>query len=154
MPKIVEVALESIACTNNGFGGNVQISGNTFGSAFQNTLDEQSTDTRVIFPFPAGPISIAEGETKLITMEGVRFSLTLNTPSHEPVHLGAKFLKVVGELNSGLGSNDFVIRFDDPLPFAPSPSERPDNPRRYDLDYATANLGIRLTFAAFVAQVI
>jgi hypothetical protein len=29
MTKIVEVALESIACTNNGFGGTVQISGNT-----------------------------------------------------------------------------------------------------------------------------
>ena len=153
MPKIVEVALESIACTNNGFGGNVQISGNTFGSTFANTPEQQLTDTRVIFPFPAGPISIAEGEIKAITMRGVRFVLTVNNPSHEPVDQGDKFLKVVGELNSGLGSNDFLIWFDDPLPFAPSPSERPDNPRRYDLKYDTPNLGIRLTFTAFVAQV-
>ena len=151
MTKIVEVALESIACTNNGFGGTVQISGNTFGSTFQNNPPDELRDTRVIFPFPAGPISIAEGETKSITMEGVRFSLS--TPSIEPPALNPKVLQVVGELNNGLGSNAFLIRFDDPLPFARSTSEPPANPRRFTLDYATANLAIRLTFTAFVVQV-
>lgn len=151
MTKIIEVALESIACTNNGFGGAVQVSGNTFGSTFQNFDLVQVRDTRAIFPFPAGPISIAEGETKSITMEGVRFSLS--TPSIEPPELNPKVLKVVGELNNGLGSNAFLIRFDDPLPFAPSTSDPPDNPKRFKLDYTTANLAITLTFTAFVVQV-
>jgi hypothetical protein len=153
MVKIVEVELESIACTNNGFGGTVQISGNTFGSTFQTNPDNPAElrDTRAIFPFPAGPISIAEGETKSITMEGVRFSLS--TPSIEPPELNPKVLKVVGELNNGLGSNSFLIHFNDPLVFADSPSEPPEDPTRFKLDYATANLGITLTFTAFVAQV-
>lgn len=151
MTKIIEVELESIACTNNGFGGAVQISGNTFGSTFQNFDLAQVRDTRAIFPFPAGPISIAEGETKSITMEGVRFSLS--TPSIEPPELNPKVLKVVGELNNGLGDNAFLIRFDDPLPFAPSTSEPPANPARFKLDYTTANLAVTLTFTAFVVQV-
>jgi len=96
----------------------------------------------VIFPFPAGPISIAEGETKSITMKGFRFSLSM--PSIEPVTLNPKVLKVVGELNNGLGSNAFLIHFEDPLPFAPSPSEPPANPRRYELEYATAELPKKL----------
>jgi hypothetical protein len=153
MVKILEVELESIACTRNGFGGTVQISGNTFGSTFQNDPDipDDVRDTRTIFPFPAGPISIAAGETKSITMEGIRFSLS--TPSIEPPNLNPKVLKVVGELNNGLGSNAFLIRFDDPLPFAPLTSDPPGEPRRFKLDYATANLAITLTFTAFVAQV-
>jgi hypothetical protein len=97
-----------------------------FGSTFQNNPPDGLRDTRVIFPFPAGPISIAEGETKSITMEGVRFSLS--TPSIEPVDLNPKVLQVVGELNNGLGGNAFLIRFDDPLPFAPSTSELPLRP--------------------------
>jgi hypothetical protein len=76
----------------------------------------------VIFPFPAGPISIAEGETKSITMKGVRFSLS--TPSIEPVTLNPKVLKVVGELNNGLGSNAFLIHFEDPLPLPLRPPSR------------------------------
>ena len=84
-------------------------------------------------------------------MEGVRFSLS--TPSIEPVDLNPKVLQVVGELNNGLGGNAFLIRFDGPLPFAPSTSEPPANPRRYGLDYATANLAITLIFTAFVVQV-
>ena len=153
MPRILEFALESIACTNNGFGDTVQISGNTFGSTFQNNPDvpAELRDTRAIFPFPAGPISIAEGETKSIAMDGVRFSLS--SPSTEPPNLSPKVLKVVGELNNGLGSNAFVVRFDDPLPFAPSTSVPPDNPKRFRLDYETDNLAITLTFTGFVVQV-
>jgi hypothetical protein len=111
------------------------------GSTFQNRPDEELRTQEVIFPFPTGPISIAEGETKSITMKGVRFSLS--TPAIEPVTPNPKVLKVVGELNNGLGSNAFLIHFEDPLPFAPSPSEPPANPRRYELEYATANLAIR-----------
>jgi hypothetical protein len=84
------------------------------GSTFQNRPDEELRTQEVIFPFPTGPISIAEGETKSITMKGVRFSLSM--PSIEPVTLNPKVLKVVGELNNGLGSNAFLIHFEDPLP--------------------------------------
>jgi hypothetical protein len=84
-------------------------------------------------------------------MEGVRFSLS--TPTIEPPNLNPKVLKVVGELNNGLGSNAFLIRFDDPLPFAASPADPPADPKRFKLDYTTANLAITLTFTAFVAQV-
>jgi hypothetical protein len=68
----------------------------------------RNCETRSYLPFPAGPISIAEGETKAITMKGVRFSLS--TPSIEPVTLDPKVLKVVGELNNGLGRNAFPIQ--------------------------------------------
>lgn len=153
MPKIVEVALESIACTNNGFGGTVQISGKTFGSRFRNSPDVPADfiDKEDIFPFPAGPISISEGETKWITMDGVRFSLSV--PEIEPATHFPRVLKVEGELNNGLGSKAFLIRFNDQLPFAPSPSEPCADPMRFKLDYATANLSITLTFTGCVAQV-
>jgi hypothetical protein len=82
---------------------------------------------------------------------GVRFGLS--TPSIEPPNQNPKVLKVVGELNNGLGSKSFLIRFDDPLPFAPSTYQPPENPARYRLDYATANLAVTLVFTAFVAQV-
>jgi hypothetical protein len=59
----------------------------------------------VIFPFPAGPISIREGETKSITMKGVRFSLS--TPSIEPVTLNPKVLKAVGDSTTGLAAMPF-----------------------------------------------
>jgi hypothetical protein len=149
MPKIISVELKSIACTENGFGGTVQISGNTFGSTFQNLDLTGVRDTRTIFPFPAGPIAIAKGETKSITMDDVRFSLKI---TNEPPELSPKVLKVVGELNNGLGSNSFLIRWDDPLPFAPTPAEDPEHPAEFNLDYTTANLAITLTFIVWVAH--
>jgi len=149
MPRIVGTKLKSIACTHNGFGGTVQISGNSFGSAFQNLDLTGLRDTRTIFPFPAGPMAIALGETKSITMDDVRFSLKI---TNEPPELSPKILKVVGELNNGLGSNAFFIRWDDPLPFAPSTSEVPEHPKEFKLDYTTANLAITLTFIAWAVQ--
>lgn len=65
----------------------------------------------------------------------------------------SQLLKVVGELNNGLGSSAFLIRFNDPLPFAPSTDEQPENPQRFELDYSTSNLSIPLTFTSFVVQV-
>lgn len=64
--------------------------GKTFGSTFQNNPDipAELRDTRVLFPFPSGPVSIAAGETKSITMEGVRFSPS--TRSIEPPNLNPK----------------------------------------------------------------
>jgi hypothetical protein len=87
MPRIVGTKLKSIACTHNGFGGTVQISGNSFGSAFQNLDLTGLRDTRTIFPFPAGPMAIALGETKSITMDDVRFSLKI---TNEPPELSPK----------------------------------------------------------------
>jgi hypothetical protein len=147
----MSVKLKSIACTENGFGGTVQLSGNTFGSTFQNLDVTGLRDTRPIFPFPAGPITIAEGETKSIIMSDVRFNLKT---TNEPAELNPKVLKVMGELNNGLGSNSFLIRWDDfHLPHAPSPAEEPKDPAEFKLDYTTANLAITLTFIVWVAQV-
>lgn len=153
MVKIVEFALESIACARNGFGGAVQISGDTFGATYVTNPDDPSQirDRRAIFPFPAGPVTISEGETRPITMDGVRFSLA--TPSLGGPPNSAKVLKVTGELNNGLGAASFLVRFDDPLPFAPSTSEPPENPKRFPLIYTTSNLTITLTFTGFTVQV-
>jgi hypothetical protein len=151
LPRIISVKLKSIACTENGFGGTVQISGNTFGSTFQNLDLTGLRDTRTIFPFPAGPVAIEEGETKSITMDDVRFSLKT---TNEPPELSPKVLKVVGDLTNGLGSNSFLVRWDDfSLPHAPSPAEDPEHPAEFKLDYTTANLAITLTFIVWVAQV-
>jgi hypothetical protein len=149
MTRIIAVALETIACTNNGFGGTVQISGNSVGSTFKNVNFTELRDTRVIFSFPAGPISITEGETKWITMDHVRFSLRTQ---HDPQD-HTRVFRLVSDLNNGLGSNAFVIGWEDPLPFAPSTSVPPDDPKRFGLDYTTANLAITLTFIAYTVQV-
>jgi hypothetical protein len=153
MPKIIEVALDQISCLRNGFGGEVLVSGNIFGAEFQDDPDDPDDQRTVksIFPFPAGPIAISEGETTSITMSGVRFSLS--APSIEPPTLGPKFLKIGGDLSSGLGSNFFTIRFDHPLPFADTPSTPPAVPARFDLGFSQPNLEIVLGFDLFVAQV-
>jgi hypothetical protein len=150
MPKIIDVTLQQIACTANGFGGAVQLSGDLFGITFNNELDNPNdVDQRHdIFPFPNGPISISQGQVVPITMRAVTFSMAAPSagPSTTP-----KFLKIGGELNDGLGSQFFVIGFQDPLPFITQTGfDPPPPPRKFNLDYRNANLAITLTFGAGV----
>jgi hypothetical protein len=153
MPKLIDVTLQQIACTANGFGGAVQLNGDLFGITFNNELDNPGDvdDRRDIFPFPNGPISISQGQVVPVTMGAVTFSMA--APSAGP-SITPKFLKIGGELNGGLGSRFFVIGFQDPLPFiTQTGSERPPAPRQFSLDYSSANLKVTLTFGAGVTQV-
>jgi hypothetical protein len=146
--KYVDVILQQIACTANGFGGAVQISGDLFGATFQNDPNNPN-DLKVqqdIFPFPNGPISISEGQVVPITMESVRF--TLGT-GHEPPDLFTKFLKFGGSLNPGLGSQFRAIGFDESLPLSPAAGGE-DPPAKYDLAYTSPNLRVTLTFGLSV----
>lgn len=152
MPKIVWVRLETISCDANGFGGAVQLSGNTFGATFQNNPNNASDqrDSKSIFPFPNGPISLSQGQTHTITMEPVAFLLGVGLP-HEPEDLGPKILKFGGELNNGLGSNFTAIPSTEPLPFVDDSLQ--GTPRQFPLVFATSNLSMTLTFGLIVRQV-
>ncbi len=153
MPKLIDVTLQQISCTTNGFGGAVQLTGDLFGATFNNDPNNPGdlNDKRDIFPFPNGPISISKGQVVPITMDAVTF--TLAAPDVGPGDT-PKFLKVGGELGDGLGSQFFSIRFDDALPFLrPQGDEPPQQPRKFDLNYSNANLQITLTFGAGVNEV-
>src|SRR5262245_60324910 len=152
MPKIVWVRLQTISCDSNGFGGLVQLSGNTFGATYQNNpnnLNDQR-DLKSIFPFPNGPISLSEGQIHSITMGPVAFSLGV-APPHEPADLDPKFLKFGGELNNGLGSNFTTIPSDEPLPFVDD--SLVGEARPFPLVFAASNLTMTLTFGLIVRQV-
>ncbi|MFF0613190.1 hypothetical protein ACFYUD_31435 [Nocardia tengchongensis] len=152
MPKIIDLKLQQITCTANGFGGAVQLSGDVFGATFQNDPNDPN-DLKVkedIFPFPNGPISISEGQVVPITMKSVRWALS--NPNHEPPNLAPKFLKVGGQLNPGLDSAFFVIKWDVELPpFFQTGDVPPPPPRKFNLDYTSENLGITLTFGLSAA---
>ena len=153
MPKEIEVTLQQISCTANKFGGSVQLSGDVFGATFQNNPDDPN-DKQVqidIFPFPAGPISISEGQAVPITMIAPRFNLS--APSVEDPNLFPKFLKFGGTLNLGLGSNFIAIRFDEGLPSVVSPPEHQVPPRQFDLTFSNPNLTVTLTFGLIIVGV-
>jgi hypothetical protein len=152
MPKIVWVKLLTISCDANGFGGAVQLSGNTFASTFHNNPNNASeeSDIRSIFPFPNGPIALSQGQSHSVTMEPVAFALGIGPP-HEPAGLAPKFLKFGGALNNGLGSNATVIPSSEPLPFVDDSLQ--GAPRPFPLVYETANLKVTLTFGLIVRQV-
>lgn len=153
MPKIIHVRLQKISCDSNGFGGKVQLAGDTFGATFQNNPDDPADqrDRKSVFPFPNGPISLSEGESVPITMNAVAFSLS--APSLEPPELSPKFLKFGGELNNGLGSNFTSIRFDEPLPFVNDVGGESPPPREFPLVFTTSNISVTLTFGLIVRQV-
>jgi hypothetical protein len=45
MPRIIEVTLQTIACSANGFGGAVQVSGDLGGETFQNDPNNPAEST-------------------------------------------------------------------------------------------------------------
>ncbi len=153
MPKLVDVTLQQIACTANGFGDPVQLTGDLFGATFNNdpTNPGDLSARLEIYPFPSGPIAITNGQVVPITMDAITF--TLAAPDVGPDQT-PKFLKVGGTLGLGLGSQFFTLRFDDPLPdLRPEGDVPPQPPRKFDLDYRNANLQITLTFGAGLNQV-
>ena len=143
MGKTINVKLSEISCKSNGFGGSAQIAGNIFGETFQNDPNNPGdiTDSQNIYPFPSGPISVAEGEDVHIVMKN-SVSFTLSTgPTFEPEALHPKFLKITGDLNNGLGSTFLLLFKDDQFPVFPQ------EPQKRDLAFKSANLDITLTFA-------
>jgi hypothetical protein len=155
MPKGIDVTLQQIFCDTNGFGGSVMLTGNIFGARFQNDPNNPNDerDRTEIFPFPAGPISISQGQAVAVTMQPATFFLS--TPSTEPATLNPKFLRFGGELNNGLGSNFIAIDNLEPLPFTgnQAPGDPPVQPRQFDLRFSSPNLSITLTFGLIVTQV-
>src|SRR5262245_26268915 len=122
MSKSISVKLHEIICDFNGFGDPILLSGDTFGSTFWNDPNNPADlkETRKIYPFPGGPVRIAQGETVPIRMvDSVTF--TLSTPTIEPPGLSPKFLKISGELNNGLGSQFMTLDYLVQLPVPTSP---------------------------------
>jgi hypothetical protein len=152
MPRDIDVRLQQITCLANGFGGTVQVSGDLFGETFQNDPNNpgDARERLDIFPFPNGPIGIAQGQTVPITMNGVIFNLFAE--GQEAPEDNAHFLKIGGALNLGLGSQFFVIRHNESLP-RPIIGDPPPPPALFDLDYGSSNLKIRLTFNVFVSGI-
>jgi hypothetical protein len=151
MPRQIDVTLQKITCNRNGFGGAVQVSGDVFGETFQNAPNDpaQSTGAQDIFPFPNGPISLTAGETHAVMMDIARFFLFAQgqeAPENFP-----HFLTIGGALNPGLGSQSFMITFDQPLPFIPPEGDQP--PEQFDLVYESPNVNNTLTFGAGVSLV-
>ena len=144
MPKCINITLDRITCDFNGFGGSVLLNGDIFGSTFWNDPNNPGDlkETRKIYPFPGGPIRIAQGETVEIKMaESV--TLCLSTPTTEPVGLNPKFLKIGGELNNGLASQFFTLDYLVQLPIAGSPGVEPWHKT---LQFTAANLKMSLVF--------
>jgi hypothetical protein len=142
MGKTINVKLSGISCKSNGFGGSAQISGNVFGETFQDDPNNPGDlrDSRIIYPFPSGPISVAEGQQVNIVMKN-SISFTLSTgPVFEPESLHPKFLKITGDLNNGLGSTFLLLFKTDQFPVFP------EEPQKRDLVFNSANLDIVLTF--------
>jgi hypothetical protein len=142
--RVVGIALETISCDSNGFGGVVQISGDTFAATFndnpENVNDQR--ERKSVFPFPNGPIGLSEGHTHSVKMGRVLFTLKTEGGSGPP-DLAPKFLKFGGALNNGLGSNFHTIRFDETLPVDTGQGEKP---KSFPLVFATSNLTVKLTF--------
>ena len=155
MPKEIDVTLQTISCDRNGFGGSIELSGNIFGATFMNDPDNPG-DKKLeldIFPFPGGPITIAEGQTVAIRIDDPpRFNLA--APSAGPAQGDPRFLKIGGELTDGLGSNFFSISNEEPLPFGvQTGDEPPAQPRKFELKFTAPNLAVTLTFGLIVAGV-
>jgi hypothetical protein len=73
-------------------------------------------------------------------MESVVFTLNAGPPLAGP-KANPHFLKIGGELNSGLGSN--FLTFDNLFTL---PARPDDPPRNFDLTFKSSNLQITLTF--------
>ncbi len=154
MPRIIDVKLQQITCSANGFGGVVEVSGDVFGETFQSNPNDpaNSTGKLDIFPFPNGPVGLTKGQTVQVTMESVRFDLFAE--GQEPPAANPHFLTIGGTLNPGLGSRFFTIPFDEPLPFLPQPGDTENvPPRQFNLEYSSPNATVTLTFGLAVAQV-
>jgi len=138
VPKLIDVRLFQIVCDRNGFGGSIELTGNIFGVTFDDPAVEKVR--KDIYPFPGGPIRIAQGETVPIQMDD-SITFLLSSPSTEPASANPKFINIGGDLSNGLGSKfltqDFTIQ-------VPSCSEGPG--RRFDLQFDSPNLRITLGF--------
>ncbi|WP_226574262.1 hypothetical protein [Acuticoccus sediminis] len=145
MPKVIDVKLNSIHCAFNGFGGSILLNGAIAGTTFMSDPNNpaDAKETKKIYPFPSGPISISQDETVEIQMLN-SVSFALSTPTTEPGTLNPKYLKLGGELNNGLGSQFFTLDYLVQLPITGSPGA---TPALKILPYSASNLRIDLIFA-------
>jgi uncharacterized protein YndB with AHSA1/START domain len=139
--RSIDVRLHSISCEDNGFGGKIPIEGAIKGSTYfrdpNNPADLR--DTRVIYPFPNGPVKVSEGETVSIQMDQ-SVSFTLRTPVHDPPEY-PDFLKVTVALNHELGTQAWTFRNSDNFPL------RREDPLLKGMTFSTPNLRVKLVFA-------
>ena len=114
MPRVIEVKLVKISCQKNGFGGSIQVKGDVLGQTFNfdptdPAIHQDAVDTKDIFPFVAGPISVAEGGEVPVRMDdGVAFALS-TAPDLEPVGQNPPFLLISVRLD-GIGRNVLLIK--------------------------------------------
>jgi hypothetical protein len=114
MPRVIDVKLVKISCQKNGFGGSLQVRGDILGQTFNAdptdpTVHQNAVDTKDIFPFLSGPISVAVGEEVPVRMDdSVSFALS-TAPDLEPVGLSPPFLLISVRLD-GIGRNVLLIK--------------------------------------------
>ncbi|MFV8053872.1 hypothetical protein [Mycobacterium sp. 48b] len=139
--RSIDVRLHSISCEYNGFGGNIPIEGSISGSTYFRDSNNPADlrDTRVIYPFPNGPVKVSEGETVSIRMDR-SVSFTLRTPVHDP-EAYPDFLKVTVALNHELGTQSWTFRNNDTFPL------RREDPLLKTMHFSTPNIRVNLVFA-------
>jgi hypothetical protein len=142
MPRLIDVTLLTISCEKNGFGGSIQVTGNVFGQTYNQdprdpTIHQNPVVTKEIFPFLAGPVSVAVGAPASIQMDdSVTFTLIspfLDAPGSSP-----PFLMITANLDR-IGLNAFVID-----QHTPPGQENVDTP--VDLTIAAPNVTVTLRF--------
>jgi hypothetical protein len=137
MPKTVDVMFFGITCDSNSFGGSVLLSGEVFAETFLKSFSDPPDSKESIFPFPAGPISISEGETVQIHLEhSTRFTVATTQDPPQISKLG----RWGGTLNLGLGSSFATIAPGQTFAFPPDRSLVP-------VKFENANLAVTLHFS-------
>jgi hypothetical protein len=152
MSKTIDIWLTKISCPKNGFGGSVKVSGKILAKTFGKNPDDSNdlVGTKIIFPFPSGPIDVAQGEIKKVTMESIR--VVLSTPGHEPAGLLPLFLKLGGDLDNNLGSSYVTIGPDENLPQKDGTGRTQVKPREFNVEFHIENLTVVLSFDVLVAH--
>jgi hypothetical protein len=142
MPRLIDVTLLTISCEKNGFGGPIQVTGNVFGRTYSRdprdpTIHQDPVDLKEIYPFLAGPVSVAVGEPASIHMDD-SVTFTLLSPFTDPPGSHPPFLMITANLDR-IGLNAFIVDQD-----TPPQQENVDTP--VDLTIAAPNVTVTLRF--------
>jgi hypothetical protein len=142
MPRLYDVTLVSISCEKNGFGGPILVTGDVSGRTYMRDprdppIHQNPVDTKEIYPFLGGPVSVAVGKPASIQMdESVTF--TLLNPFTDRPGSGPSFLMITANLDR-IGLNAFIIDKD-----TPPEQENVDTP--VSLTISAPNVTITLHF--------
>lgn len=142
MPRLYDVTLLTISCEKNGFGGPIQVTGDVSGRTYNRdprdpAIHQNPVDVKEIYPFLAGPVSVAVGAPAAIRMdESVTF--TLLSPFTDLPGSSPSFLMITANLDR-IGLNAFVVD-----QHSPPQQENVDTP--VDLTIAAPNVTVTLRF--------